>query len=243
MVLKRIYILLSYFSDQIIVNSESLMEELSRTTIGGSKVNMDFIPNTFESPRFKQRNHEKDEVIIGYSGRIAKKKNLSVILNVAEYLRVKSKYRFKVLLAGDGEYLDNLSEDIIKKNLQECVYLIGYIENIPEFLSTLDIFLFPSLFEGMPNSVLEAMAYGLPVVAFNVVGVRDLVINGNTGTLVEAGNQAQINKSVEELINNQELRHLMGKNAQSFINENYNPYNVSCLINNLFERTQQHVSI
>ena len=90
----------------------------------------------------------------------------------------------QLLLVGDGELRGDLEAQTRSLGLSEIVTFAGHRADIPEILATLDLFVLPSLWEGMLNAVLEAMAAGLPVVATAVGGTAEVVVDGVTGLLV-----------------------------------------------------------
>lgn len=89
--------------------------------------------------------------------------------------------------------------------------MLGYRSDIPALLAAADIFTLPSHFEGLPMSIIEAMLTGLPVVATNIRGPREQVVQGETGLLVPAGKSAPLSEALNRLVENQSLRTTMGK--------------------------------
>jgi len=93
----------------------------------------------------------------------------------------------KFILAGDGELRNKVCSLIKKLKLEGDIILAGWRNDIPLILSSLDVFVLTSRWEGMPIAVLEAMAAGIPVVATDTGGIRELITNGRTGYLVKEG--------------------------------------------------------
>jgi glycosyltransferase involved in cell wall biosynthesis len=134
-------------------------------------------------------------------------------------------------------HLKQLSVDLkIKKH----VHFTGYKQynEIPAILSELDIFVMPSLIEAFGVAAVEAQAMEVPVVASNVGGVSEAVLDGKTGILVEPRNVQQLAAAVIKLIKDPELRKSMGKEGRRFVLENYNLEENVCL----FERLYQNLS-
>ena len=96
-------------------------------------------------------------------------------------------YPARLLLVGEGPYRPVIERLIEQHGLTGRVLLLGQRNDIPALLRGADIFLFCSRTEGLPNAVLEAMAAGLPVVATDVPGCRDLITTGQSGYLVPVG--------------------------------------------------------
>ena len=131
--------------------------------------------------------HDPELVIIGTVGRMQPVKDrltlvkgFIFLLENNETLRDKA----RLVLVGDGPLLDEIAELLSKTGLQELVWLAGRKSNIADIMKCLDIFVLPSINEGISNTILEAMACGLPVVATNVGGNPELVTDGETGRLI-----------------------------------------------------------
>ena len=112
-------------------------------------------------------------------------------------------------LAGDGPCRDWLLEQLADRApLREKVHWLGRRDDIPNLLKSADVLVQASLWEGMPNSVLEAMAAGLPVIGTAVEGTEDLVVPGQTGWLVPPHDVAALHRAFLEAIDSPErLRH------------------------------------
>jgi glycosyltransferase involved in cell wall biosynthesis len=117
----------------------------------------------------------------------------------------------RLLLVGEGELRSQLEAQAQAMGLSEAVIFAGARTDVPEILAGLDVFVLPSLWEGMSNAVLEAMAAGLPVVATGVGGTPEVVVDGVTGLLVAAGDAGALARSLTRLLCDPELRRRMGQ--------------------------------
>jgi glycosyltransferase involved in cell wall biosynthesis len=99
--------------------------------------------------------------------------------------------------------------------------LLGFIEDVPSLLNNADIFVLTSLYEGMPNSILEAMAHGLPVVSTQVNGVSELIEDGVNGFTIYSTNVDQIIDKLDNLVKNEEKRFEFGKKARDFVESQF----------------------
>jgi len=130
--------------------------------------------------------------VIGTVGRIqAVKDQATLIRAFAELVRTRSEFsdRIRLAVVGDGPLLAELRRLANFLGIADRVWLPGALKNIPEVLRAFDLFALPSLSEGISNTILEAMATGLPAVATDVGGNPELVINGTTGILVPVGDR------------------------------------------------------
>lgn len=122
---------------------------------------------------------------------------------------------------GNIEYANRLKQQVQDYGIEDHVEFLGWVENMPEYLSTLDVFVLPSLNEGIPGVVREASAMKNPVVATNVGGTSDAVIDGETGYLIEPGDADQIAKYVIKLLNDPQKQFKMGKRGRGHIAGNF----------------------
>lgn len=116
-----------------------------------------------------------------------------------------------VVLAGEGPLEKGLAEQAARAGLGERVHFLGNRRDIPQLLAGSDLFVLPSLWEGLPIALLEAMASGLPVVASDVSGSRQVVLHGETGILVPPGNPDALQNAIAGLLGDPERARSMGR--------------------------------
>lgn len=120
----------------------------------------------------------------------------------------------KVLFAGDGELQTALQAQTLRLHLENNVLFLGNRANIPDLLAASDYFILPSLWEGLPMALIEAMASRLPVIATRVSGTNQVMVHGETGLLVAPGNSAELAHAILELLSNPSMALQMGKAAR-----------------------------
>jgi len=152
-------------------------------------------------------------------GRLTPFKNQKFLIKLAKEINNPN---FYILIIGDGEEYQNLKNLIEKENLQNRVKLLGFIssDKIPYYLKASDIFLFPSLKEGFPVAVLEAIASGLPVIIFGNLYTDEY----SDGVLV-AKNEKEFIEITKKLIDNEDLRKELGEKAKLW-SKNFDIINV-----------------
>jgi len=175
---------------------------------------------------------------IGYLGRLVDGKGLEDLLLAITNLpdgkaiedprqsRDKSQIsnpNFKLLIFGTGPLemkLKKLAKDL---NINEKIEWRGFISygKVPQALSEIDIFIYPSWHEGFGRSIMEAMAMGKAVVATRVGGIPDLINNGENGFLVEPHNPEMLALKIKELIKNKDLREKFGKSGREWVSKNF----------------------
>ena len=140
--------------------------------------------------------------------------------NHSQVLRALSKLRrthFHYLIVGTGEYELKLKKTVKQLSLQDNVSFLGFRKDIPELLSASDIFILTSRREGLPKAILEAMAAGLPIIATDVRGNRDLVKHGENGLIIPLDDVERTAEAIMKLIAEPELKETMGEKSKELV--------------------------
>lgn len=163
-----------------------------------------------------------DKTIITCVANLRPPKNQEHLIRVLHKLRNEG-IDFITLLVGDGPLRPALEKLVQNLNLTEVVRFLGSQNRdaIIRILAITDIFVLPSLWEGVPTAIMEAMAAFCPVVATAVGGVPELVIEGETGFLVDPYDSQALASRLKQLIRDPELRERMGKAARARLEENF----------------------
>ena len=146
-------------------------------------------------------------LIVGTVGRLTPVKDQQILLRAMASLRAKHPElgeRLHMMLVGDGPLRADIERLSAQLGLQEVVWLTGDRADVHELLKLMDVFLLPSLGEGISNTVLEAMASGCPVIATEVGGNVELVEEGSTGALVPVGDQAALEEAMLALLGDEQ---------------------------------------
>lgn len=152
-------------------------------------------------------------VLVGNVARLDKVKDHAGLLAAFALLRAAGNGKnadCRLVIAGDGPQRDELAQQIIQLGLTDSVRLLGNRGDVPQVLAECDVFVLSSVAEGMPMTVLEAMATGLPVVATDVGGVASVVEAGITGTLVQPGDPPALAAALGAYVADEKLRHQHG---------------------------------
>ncbi|HRR96089.1 MAG TPA: glycosyltransferase family 4 protein [Candidatus Ratteibacteria bacterium] len=162
---------------------------------------------------------EEKKVLI-FTGRLVPIKNISFLIQSMK--KLSSEY--VLLIVGDGPMKNALKKEVEKEKLNEKIIFTGYIpqSQLPFYYSSADIFVFSSFYDNFPNSVLEAMACELPIIAPSVGGIPMIIENGINGYLYNPGNIEEFIEKVEFFIKNNNLREKTGKTNRKKIIKNYN---------------------
>ena len=176
--------------------------------------------------------------VIGYVGRIMPEKDLDTWLRAAA--RVAEKYlsaRFVLVGEGrDGTTQQQLQQLASTLGIGERVLFPGYRENLVPVYATFDMFLLSSRREGLPNSLLEAMAIGLPVVTTDVAGAKELVVDGQTGFVRPQGDRDSLAQALLTLVDDERLRLRMSRVGRERVEQEFSFAHRLRRIEELYER-------
>lgn len=166
----------------------------------------DFVDPGNRSEKRKELGLREEDIALISAGDLVARKNYSVAI---EAIANANDSRLHYFICGKGPELDNLKELAAKKGVANQIHFLGFRTDIKELLFASDIFLFTTLQEGMPRSMMEAMACGLPCVASKIRGNVDLLEEGKGGYLIDVSNSDGFSQAITELSNSPELRKQM----------------------------------
>lgn len=165
-----------------------------------------FIPNQGSAAKArKDFGLPTEDFCLGGVGRLTKQKNFALLLETATLLR-KRRTDFFVVLAGTGPLEEELRQQTTALGLTDIVHFLGHIGDTSALYPALDMVVMPSLFEGLPMVLLEAMAMKVPVVAAAVDGVAEVVENGREGILLAGWRAEEFSRRIDELLGAPSLR-------------------------------------
>ena len=174
------------------------------------------------SDRIRNKFLDKNsEIILGTVGRLFYQKDPITLIKSFKIINDKIQ-NTKLIMVGDGPLEAECIKLIHEYNLQSKIQLVGFQKDSKIFYKIFDIFILSSHYEGMPYALLEAMSMGIPAVGTNVIGIKDLIVNGETGYLVNEGNHTELAEAVVNLIENPEKLSIFSNNAKNIADENYN---------------------
>lgn len=217
---------LSFFTDELICINK---EDYERAKKKFHAEYIDYIPGVGISIDNIRRNIDirlkkeelglpKDKIILLSSGELIKRKNHEITIRAIAHLKQYSN-NFHYIICGQGALNEYLHELVEALDVSDSITFLGYRKDMMEVFQVADIFLFPSFQEGLPMALLEAMAYGLPVVCSDIRGNRDLMGRGSEGSLKyceggimirEVDNASAYSQAIYFLLQNKNLMYEMG---------------------------------
>ncbi len=159
---------------------------------------------------------------VGFIGRLSREKGvLSFVDAIPQVLDIRESVKF--LICGDGLLLEEAKMRVAKRGLESSVRFTGWVfrQQIPDLLNSMKLMVQPSLTEGLPNSILEAMACGTPVLATPVGGIPDLIVESETGFFLRSRNPDHIAERICSLLGNTELLENVSNRAMDFVNQGF----------------------
>ncbi|MCP5444194.1 MAG: TIGR03088 family PEP-CTERM/XrtA system glycosyltransferase [Chromatiaceae bacterium] len=157
-----------------------------------------------------------EHVVVGSVGRLAEVKDHATLINAFALVLSTLPQDIphpRLIIAGDGPMRNRLEQLIGRLGIGDYVWITGERSDIPDILRLFDLFVLPSLGEGISNTILEAMATGLPIVATKVGGTPELVEHESNGYLVATGDSDQMGCYISQLVRSKELRRIMGQES------------------------------
>ena len=151
--------------------------------------------------------------VVGTVGRLTLQKGQKYLIDAVSTLREKFP-QIVLLFVGDGPLRDELGNHIRALGIDKNAILLGTRRDIPQLLSAMDIFVLPSLWEGLGTALIEAMAAGKPVIATDIPPLREIVNSEKVGILVPIKDSKAIASSIELLLCNSALAENLGKSAK-----------------------------
>jgi len=166
-----------------------------------------------------------DVPVVGFVGELREKKGLSVLLS--GYAQSSEKHPSILLIVGEVRPGNDRHDfEALRRSLPNSQIIVtGYVphRDLPEYYSLMDVFLHPSLRDGMPNALLEAMACEKAVIATAVGGIKEVMDNGRNGLLVDAHDAEALAKAMLTLLAGEEQRKALGRNARRTVLSRFTP--------------------
>ncbi len=163
----------------------------------------------------------KAEIVVGSTGRLHREKNYPMLLDAVARVAAEAPLPLRCLLVGDGYEEDTLRARARALGIGGELLITGFTRDVPGMLSAMDLFVLPSVTEGVPHTLLEAMASGLPVIATTVGGIRELVRDGDTGLLVPSERPAILARVLRQLAASEPRRRALGERARRYVERHH----------------------
>ncbi len=219
-------------ADRVIAVSATLRDELIENGISeeGIAVIQNAVEDRYVSQEAKVNREKKraevgvghGEFVIGTVGRLSKEKGLRNLLEALGMLRDRG-VPVRAIIVGDGPERDALKQYAKEEQLEEAIAFVGFRPEVQEWLPAFDLFVLPSLSEGTPVALLEAMASGLPVLCSRVGGIPGVVEDEVNGLLVPPGDVDRLTEGIERFRADQDWRNRIAREGRRTVLESHSP--------------------
>lgn len=224
---KKIITVSKALEDEFVYNNLCDFSKIT-TIINGVDCNKFNIKSQQDISNLRRKYQIPEEAfVIGSVGRFAKIKNFSYLLDILCYCQDQF-----LVLVGDGPERAAIEQKAQRMSLAKRCVFMGEIENVSDVLNTFDVFVNTSFYEGISNTILEAMACGIPVVANNVGGTSEIILNGITGFLINGNEKKEFIDTLKDLQNNALLRQNLSRASRRIVEEKYS---LRTMVNNYRE--------
>ncbi len=215
---------------RVIAISEEVKEHLIKD-FGVDEKNIVIIYNGIDVGRFRgqkteDRGQRKKSLglgegpVIGIVARLSDVKGHLYLIEAMKYI-LSAVPQAKLFIVGDGREKEALLQQVNKLEISTKVIFHPEVSDTEDVLSLMDIFVMPSLKEGLGLSLMEAMAWGLAVVASDIGGIRSLVQDGRNGLLAKPADSRDLAEKILSLLESREKREMLGRQAEEFIAQNF----------------------
>jgi len=202
-------------ADHVVVTTKAICKLIKSYELADTKISV--IPNYVDTECFKPiktKKKERDKEKIIFIGRLSEEKNLVELLTAIKGLNID------LLIVGEGPLRNRLQDYAVENDIN--LSFSGNIPNseLPNMINSSSLFILPSLYEGHPKTLIEAMSCGVPVIGTNVPGIREIIEHRQNGYLCEP-TSSSIRKAIIEVLNDHDLKKKIANNAKNFIKENF----------------------
>ncbi len=207
--------------DSVAAVSPQVAEELTSSGVDRTRVRMiaNGVPMC-QVPAERINSVEEECVTIGMATRLVEEKGIADLLQVV-FQRSGASTNIRLVIAGEGPLRGQFEAQARALGIADRTTFLGFVADMQAFYASIDVFVLPSLREGLPMSLLEAMAAGKAVVASSVGGIPGVVLHDHSGLLIDPGDVAALGSCVDLLANDAGLRSRLGQGAHARISESY----------------------
>ncbi|MEJ2595096.1 MAG: glycosyltransferase [bacterium] len=229
-----------HLSKHVVANSQAGLRanRLRRGFVLYNGIDEKFIhnPSTQEKWELRQKmiRHYHGETVLVSVANLVPFKDYQTIIGALENLKDQG-HSFRYYIIGDGPMRQAIQEQITRRGLAKDIEILGKITNVKDYLQLGDIFIHSSKGEGCSNAILEAMAAGLPVIASDTGGTREITGDRN-GSLFEYQNEEQLVRALKKLMSDPEKRAVMGEVSFENIKRNFT---IPTMVSNYYDIISQ----
>lgn len=229
------------FADAVVPLSKQLMKDAAGYGVNSEK--LFYIQNGVDLSEIEQRRAKPIDVVnynpkvkrIGFVGQMIARKNIVAILDIFDDLAAREQ-DVELFLLGDGDSRTELEIYAKKLPSADRIHFLGFRDDRLHWLQSFDLFVMTSLLEGIPRCLMEAMAMGIPVAAYDIAGIDQLIIDQETGLLAKLGDQRTLTEHWQSILFDEGLSQQLSKRALEYVYDNYSAQRMAIEYAELFEQ-------
>ncbi len=234
-------------ADRIIANSVATKNALLRNAPWLDAERIEVIYNGIETTPFEQASGAAfrkalgiapDAPLVGFVGQLDSRKGIGVILTAFDHV-INRIPQAKLVFVGEGPLREMIESEIRVKEWQDSVFLTGFSDDIPEVMQAIDLLILPSFWEGFGIVIIEAMAASKPVISTNISSMPEIIVEGETGFLIEPGDSDTLAERIIALLQDEALRKRMGEAGLQRVDS---MFSYTAMINHLETLFRQELS-
>lgn len=224
------------FADKVVPLSRQLCDDSRQHGVREDK--LVYIQNgvdlsEVEEQRLLPKDVYDNEKRIGFVGQMISRKNIFDILDIFNDLSTKHS-NLKLILLGDGDQRAELELYANKLTNNSKIEFLGFRDDRLALLQSFDLFVMTSTLEGIPRCLMEATAMGIPVAAYNIAGIDQLITHEKSGLLAKLGDKETLTQYWEKLLFDTDYANELTNNARDYVNEHYSAQRMANEYTNLF---------
>jgi len=236
--------------DAVVAISESVRDVLIAGGVPADRIEVipsgiDFTPFTEVAEKdFLRRElgFTPDDYLVGIVAHLEDSKGHKTLIDAARFLKARSS-KIKIVIVGSGSLELELAEQARGLGVNDLVFFLGFREDIPRILASLNLFVLTSNAEGLGSSIMDAMASRLPVVATSVGGIPEIVADGVTGLLVPPRQPEGLAEAILNLYRDRTLARRLGERGFEVVHEKFSAESMASRIVDLYERIAKRKNV
>ena len=214
----------------IIVNAQKSYDCVKKLVYNKNKLKILYNPSLNKIYKFEKK---KNNNVLLSIGRLCKQKNQKLLIDT--FIRFNKNKNYKLIICGDGPDKNYIFTYIKEKKLTKSIILKSWSSNIRKYYKKSSIFILTSLYEGIPNVLIEALNYNMPCISTNVSGASDLLLKGKGGIILKKPSTIELENKLNKIINNYQFYSNKTKSAKS----NLKRFNINTASNEYLKLLQK----
>ena len=210
------------YADCVAPLSPQLVQDSIKAGVKKDKIQ--YIQNGVDLSEVEQQRNksamEKSTIRIGFIGQLISRKNVFDILDIFNELSSEME-NLELVLLGDGDQRKELEAYSDKLSSRASIQFLGFMDNRLEYLQSFDLFVMTSTLEGIPRCLMEACAMGIPVAAYNIPGIDQLITHEESGLLAAPGDKRTLKAYWKRLLTDRQYAEKLTTNARQYVMQHY----------------------